>query len=551
MNQKITFDELIQSIRDALGKQKSTFDSKQKAKRSPVRTILITLLVAAIYYFMELPALNIKAGSFYTFLIVIAVVFLISNLIFGGFSFKKLSTPLIGIILFCIVFPAVLTFIAGPIFHAKTYSKLIPVEEGVFEKDVEKISFDQIPIVDRETAAIIGSKQMGVMAELVSQFEIDENYAQINIDGKPVRVSPLRYSGIIKYLQNYKNGIPNYVRVDMTKQEASVDSLDKNIMYSASDYLLREIHRHIRFQYPFDMLADTNFELDDKNHPYYVTPVLEKRILLFGGLDVKAVIVTDAHTGESNRYKVDEVPDWVDRVYPAEIIISQLDSRGLYSGGFFNSILGQKNVTQTTSGYNYLSIGHDIFLTTGVTSVKSDDSNLGFYFVNLRTKEAKFYSVPSATESAAMVSAQGKVQEKGYDATFPVVLNINDKPIYFMALKDRARTAKMFAIIDAEQYTDAYIGSSVREVLSNYLSATSTTNTLSDSSLTQTIKIASIDQAVIDGNTYLFIKAEGKDVIYSASLKTLGPSILYLSVGDSIEIMGNESEELFTILTIK
>ena len=49
---------------------------------------------------------------------------------------------------------------------------------------------------------------------------------------------------------------------------------------------------------------------------------------------------------------------------------------------------------------------------TGITSAGADDSTIGFMLVDTRTKEAKLYRQLGATETAAMVSATGKVQEK-------------------------------------------------------------------------------------------------------------------------------------------
>ncbi|NTW70848.1 MAG: hypothetical protein HGA49_01225 [Eubacteriaceae bacterium] len=310
-----------------------------------------------------------------------------------------------------------------------------------FADTVKEIGYDKVPVVDRETAAIIGERQMGSVQEVVSQFEINDNYPQINIKGVPVRVSPLSYSDIIKYIINSRNGSPYYVKVDMATQEADLIKLVNPLKYSKSDILMRDIARHIRFKYPTKMFGETNFEVDDAGNGFYITSVLTKRIGFFGGTDVKGAIVTNGSTGESTYYDVNNVPSWVDRVYPSDLIIQQLDFRGKLASGFLSSIIGQKNVTRTTQGYNYVPLNDDIYLYTGVTSIRSDSSNLGFYFVNLRTKEAKFFSVPSADEVSAMNSASGQIQEKNYTLTFPVLLNIKNRPTYLIGLNDASGLA--------------------------------------------------------------------------------------------------------------
>src|SRR5699024_7240653 len=108
-------------------------------------------------------------------------------------------------------------------------------------------------------------------------------------------------------------------------------------------------------------------------------------------------------TGEHQYYE--EVPSWVDNLYNANLIMEQYDYYGMYHNGFFNSIFGQRDVTVTTEGYNYIAIDDDVYVYTGVTSVGGDQSNVGFILTNQRTKETHFYEVAGATELSAMASA--------------------------------------------------------------------------------------------------------------------------------------------------
>jgi len=292
-----------------------------------------------VLFFLTLPALNFMAPEFYTFIITGILVYNGLNLVAGKMPIFKTGAVSAVAIALLVVAPAVLGFLSQPIFRAKAYSALIPVEDASFADTVKEITYDKVPVVDREAAAIIGSRQMGSVQEVVSQFEINDNYTQINIRNVPVRVSPLAYSDIIKYIINAKNGIPYYVKVDMATQEADLIRLVDPLKYSKSDYLMRDIYRHIRFKFPTKMFGETNFEVDDEGRGYYITSVLTRRIGFFGGTDVKGAIVTDGNTGESTYYDVSEVPAWVDRVYPADLMIQQLDYRGSYMDGFFNSII--------------------------------------------------------------------------------------------------------------------------------------------------------------------------------------------------------------------
>ncbi|ETA79772.1 hypothetical protein [Youngiibacter fragilis] len=525
-------------------------DSNRKGK-NPVFVLLIALAIMLVLFFLTLPALNFMAPEFYTFIITGILVYNGLNLVAGKMPIFKTGAVSAVAIALLVVAPAVLGFLSQPIFRAKAYSALIPVEDASFADTVKEITYDKVPVVDREAAAIIGSRQMGSVQEVVSQFEINDNYTQINIRNVPVRVSPLAYSDIIKYIINAKNGIPYYVKVDMATQEADLIRLVDPLKYSKSDYLMRDIYRHIRFKFPTKMFGETNFEVDDEGRGYYITSVLTRRIGFFGGTDVKGAIVTDGNTGESTYYDVSEVPAWVDRVYPADLMIQQLDYRGSYMDGFFNSIIGQKNVTQTTVGYNYVPLNDDIYLFTGVTSIRSDSSNLGFYFVNLRTKEAKFFSVPSADEVSAMNSATGQIQEKNYTPTFPVLLNIKDRPTYLIGLKDASGLAKMFALVDAENYQQVIVGDTVQEIIREYNLRTDTSGQPGADAKEKVIVIEAIESVVIDGNTIFFIKAQSDDLVYTGTAKALGSEIIFAKVGDTLNVFGNPRESQFDILEIR
>lgn len=523
-------------INDLFQKIDQQFTTVRKSKAW--LSFLLTIIILGIYFFFTLPSLSPQSPGLYSFLLMGLAIFTVLRLFFGpkltAGAFKR--SLLLAVIL--LVLPSLLLFFSSPVFRAGSFAKLIQVEPGVFEEDIEKITRSQVPVVDRETASIIGEKQLGSLTDLVSQFVIDEQYSQVNISGKPFRISPLRYYDIIKYITNRKDGIQYYVSVDMTSQEGKVVKLPKAVYYSPGDYLMRNIYRKIRFQYPFSILGESNFEIDDEGNAYYITPILHKTIGFLNGTDVKSVIITDANSGKSTTYPLDQVPTWVDRVYPADLIISQLDNRGLYTGGFFNSVFGQKNVTSTTEGYNYISIGEDIFLTTGVTSVRSDESNLGFYYANLRTKETKFYSLASATETAAMSSARGKVQEKEYQPTFPVLLNIQDRPVYFMSLKDQAKTAKMYAFVDAQQFTNVVVADDVASLFTAYAKVHPTRGVTSEEY--ETITIDTLKEVTLDGNTVFFITIKENDKIYYATASTLQEKVLQMKEGARLRVLSFE-----------
>jgi hypothetical protein len=425
------------------------------------------------------------------------------------------------------------------VLRASSYSKLLSLETGDFTAEVEEISYDQIPMLDADSAARLGSRKLGELSDMVSQFEILPSYTQINYQGRPVRVTSLAYGDLVKWFTNRSSGLPAYIIIDMVTQEAEVVRLDEGMKYTTAEHFSRNLYRHLRFHYPTMMFDEPVFEIDEDGTPYWVCSRIVKTIGLFGGTDVKGAVLVNAITGACSYYE--EVPSWVDRVYSADIIIDQYDYYGQYHNGFINSLFGQRDVTVTTDGYNYIAIGDDVYMYTGVTSVVSDESNIGFILSNQRTKETHFYSIAGAEEYSAMASAQSKVQQMSYVATFPLLLNIADQPTYFMALKGADGLVKMYAMVNVQRYNIVETGGTVAECEANYRKALANegligageTGLTGGELQTQSGVIAEIRTAVIDGNTHYYVRIRNGVGYLDFSAAEL-PRAVLLDVGDTI-----------------
>ena len=515
------------------------------------RIVLSAFLIFAVFYVM-LPAINLKDRTFITFLIICIGIVLVVNffsyvLAFlssigdKSVSFKDgVERPLkygLGLAAALVVLSIVATVIGIPFFNANRYRDLITITDGDFAADVAELNMSQIPVVDRDTASRLGSRKLGEMTELVSQFEIASNYTQINYKGSPYRVTPLRYADPVKWLFNMRTGLPAYITVDMVTQETNLVWLEEGMKYSPSEYFFRNIYRHLRFHYPTKIFDTVSFEIDDDGTPYWVAPTIDYRIGWWDGTDINGAVLVNAVTGESKYYPKDEVPQWIDQLYTSDLIITQLDDNGKYQNGFLNSIFGQRNVRRTTYGYNYLAINDDVYLYTGMSSVTADESNIGFVLVNLRTKETKFYTVPGATEYSAMESAQGQVQHLNYTATFPRLLNVSNRPTYFVSLKDAAGLVKMYAFVDVEQYQIVGTGQTIDEARRNYRQALNLEDAeialeSADEPVSGTIE--EIYAVVVSGNTVYYFTLTGDETIYTASI-TSNERLPFMKSGDRVK----------------
>ena len=525
--------------------------------RSILLSLLVTLIAGAVYYYVKLPALNPKSGDLYGFVFFLCLVYVLGVLLFSGGKLRQqpgeyarfikahCKVPLVIVILLALVLAA--GWLSSAVFfRAGSYSRLLVPAESDFTADVAQISFDQIPMLDKDSAERLGDRKLGELSDMVSQFEVSPAYAQINYNDRPVRVTYLEYADFFKWLSNRSEGLPAYILIDMVTQEATVVRLDEGMKYSPAEYFNRYLYRHLRFAYPTLIFDDCNFEIDESGHPWWICSVLARTIGLFGGNDVVGAVLMDAVTGECTYYPVGEVPTWVDRVYSADLLIQQYDYHGVYNQGFWNSLFGQKDCTMTTEGYNYIALEDDVWLYTGITSVTSDSSNIGFILVNQRTKEARYYPVAGATEYSARSSAEGVVQHLSYRSTFPLLLNISGEPTYFMALKDDAQLVKMYAMVNVRQYQVVATGTTVADCERNYVALLQQNGIAAESTAgqagAQTVagRIDELRSAVINGTTQYYLLVDGSWYRVSAAESE---SVVLCSPGDKVTLIVTPSDE--------
>ena len=522
-------------------------------------SIILTIVYIGISYYWQYPAINLSNWGFWFYLIEIAIVFMILYSIFtlkenirNIFNRKKYSffkyylfIPIIVVIL--IVF----NFFQGPLFASKKYYERIVVDStGVFDQEISEVDFTKLPLLDRDSTLKIGDRIMGQMSELVSQFDVSSQYTQINYNNEIIRVTPLEYNGLIKWATNRKEGIKAYITVNSTTGKANLVKLDKGMKYAPSAWFNENLYRKIQMSYPFKNIGKINFEIDNDGNPYWIASTVK-----YAGIglreEVDGVIIFNPIDGKSKYYSVKDVPTWVDHVYDAELILEQVSDWGRFKNGFFNSIFGQKEVVDTTSGYNYLAQNDDIYLYTGITSVINDESNIGFILSNMRTKETKFYGVAGAEEYSAMDSAEGQVQQMKYKSTFPLLINLNHKPTYLVSLKDNAGLVKMYGFVDVVDYQKVVVTDSSKGIevaAENYLMEIN--DDLNETgSEEKEIIIKDINSAIMDGNTYYYILDE-EGTRYRASIKIDKDKLPFLKNGDQIKALIKKEKNIVVITDV-
>lgn len=530
---------------------------------------LITLAVGGVGYYISLPPINIKSSEFWSFFAFVAVVFLVSFFFSGVLKLlknaeiepkrRKINLPQskkLRVILFSVIGVVLIGSLAifissSQMFNAKDYKKMLTVEDRDFNEDISEISLSQIPVVDKDTAIRLGSRKIGEVVELVSQFNVSDFYTQINYKSAPTRVSPLDYAGFIKWISNRSEGIPYYVKIDMATQNPELVKLEKGMKYTPGEFFSRDLMRHVRFSFPTKMFESVTFEIDDNGHPFWNVSYYDYTIGFLGGRDITGIIMVDAVTGEMKNYPVSEVPKWVDTVYNSEMLIEQADFWGAYTNGFWNSVFGQKNVVQTTDGYNYIALDDDVWMYTGITSVVDDASNIGFLLVNLRTKEARQYTMNGAEEYSAMESAEGMIQEKNYSATFPILVNIADTPAYFISLKDNAGLVKAYSFVSVTDYQIVGVADTIEGADSEYRRLLKSIGGVKEEEkpveTTKEINITveAVSSAVVNGNTVYYIKATDGN-IYTVGIG-VSPNLPFVKAGDLLKAVADTNNNIKAI----
>ena len=543
-------------------------DGKMKKKKSReaagfgkwnIIALIILLAVEALFYYFITPAINIHTTGFWVWLALTVGGLLICTMDFSAdnlvISHKKgqsqgvtKASKWFAIALgLCVAVPIIGGIASSSIFRASTYASIIEIQDGDFATDIAPSeNIYDIALMDTDSARIIGERAIGSLSDVVSQYEVSDSYSTIDYNGRPMKVATLEYAGFFKWVNNRDAGIPGYVLVDPVKNEAKYVKLDKPIKYTPSGCFGDNLYRKVQMSYPTYDFNGFYFELDNEGNPYYICPVLKPNAGLFGAKDVKGVVIFDPCTGDSEYLEVGQIPNWVDRVYDGDLACQKYNWYGNLSGGFINSIIGNKGCKVTTDDYGYKVMNGDVWVYTGVTSVNGDQSNIGFVMMNSRTGESKYYTIAGAEEHSAMESAEGQVQNLGYEASFPSLINIDGVPTYIMVLKDNAGLVKMYAMVNVEKYNIVATGTTQRETLNSYRKLMvengilSNEVVISDETPNKQITVKEIRYINMEDETYVYITAKDGSVYKQNFVDN--EALIFIEPEMKITVYYNETE---------
>ncbi|MCG8453209.1 MAG: hypothetical protein MI717_08515, partial [Spirochaetales bacterium] len=420
------------------------------------------LLLGILSYFLALPTLAFGYWGIPLILFIISALLVL----FLGLSQVGLAPHLPYIVLASVAF-LLLTLVpfltTAPMFRSGAYRELLgDVQQKEFSESVAPVDASRIRLVDQSMAAKLGDKKIGEDPALGSIAELG-TFAIQRYRGELYWVAPLVHRSFFKWI-SYREGSQGYVMVSATNPQdvrlvQSIAGENLHLRYQPQAYFGEDLKRHVYFGgHQRVGLADYSFEIDEDGQPFWVITRFEKAVG-YGGREALGTVVVNAQTGEIQDYSLSETPAWVDRIQPEAFVRDQINDWGRFGKGWWNAIFAEEGVIQLTEGTSLVhgADGHSYWY-SGLTSSGGDDSTVGFILVDTRTKEASFYRQSGATERAARRSAEGKVQEKGYVASFPVMYNVQGRPTYACALKDKTGLIKLVALVSVENFGVIGIG---------------------------------------------------------------------------------------------
>ena len=441
-----------------------------------------------------------------------------------------------GVVVLTAVVMIVIAIGGTPMFHAKAYANTFtPVQVDTHVEDIPSFEdVDKIALMDTDSARRLGDRTLGGLSEYVSQFDVSESYTTISYQGRFVKVAPLEHTSLFTAAKN--DTIPGYVIVDCLTGEANFVEVENGIKYSPSAFFSKDLVRHIRTKYLTPVLGHYyNFQLDEEGNPYWVVTTFEYATWM--GADVpNGAIVVNAVNGDMENYALDEIPAWVEQVFDGDTVKKLYNRHGDLLNGAFN--FSNEGKTQVTEDYGYVEKNGDIYIYTGVTSVVSDESNLGFIMVNSRTGECKYYPIAGAEEYSAKYAAEGVVQNYGYKASFPSLVMYDDTPTYVMVLKDSNGLVKKYAMVNMVNYTIVAVEDTLDLCKKSYVKAIGSGNVTTapenEEPVREMVTIASIDFIATGGETVVYIKGTN-GVCYKQNFAD-NEFLILLEVGQTVNV---------------
>ena len=504
-------------------------------------TILITVVTFGMYYVTNLDRNWTSAW----------VLFLVVTIAGALFATGKERT--VKVILALVALVGSVFILSAPLFNAdKKYSAV------EMDQQVEIKAFDETKTPASVPPKFARNKMKKAFGQVPNTSYYELGHLQIQkVNDKFVYIAPVEFSGLFKWWNGKTT--PGYFMMSATDSADNPKFVKTEMAYTPSSFFHKQVERHMRMKYP-DLIfyGDVQLEIDDDGHPHYIRSY-GKFITARNGFDVQGIVMVDPETGKTDQFALADIPDYIDGAVSPEAVSLQNSYFGNYIHGFWNSIVGKKDVklpsdegTEANVSPVFDENGHMYYFTDFTSPKEEVDSMLGYALTDGRTGEATYYT---GNLEESYMDSQGTLQiiekkfiEKKWSGEMPVLYNFYGEASWLTPVLDSNGFLQNYFIVSAANPEISVFANSPNEALRLYKTALqrggSTVDGSSDAPEEKTVAVVErvYKERAGDFTIVSILGEDGKNYIVSTEAV---PLAIYIEEGDKLSITYFATGELF------
>lgn len=389
-----------------------------------------------------------------------------------------------------------------------------------------------------------------------SYYELGNLQIQ-KVNGAYVYIAPVEFSGFFKWFNGKTT--PGYFTMSATDSSDNPKFIKQEMRYIPSAFLNKNLERHMRLQHPTLIFnGEPQLEIDEDGKPYYIRSYGEF-ISARNGFDVKGVVLVDAASGKTEKLVLADVPEFIDGAVSPETVSLQNSYYGNYVHGFWNSLVGKKDVkvpsdegTEANVSPIFMEDGEMYYFTDFTSPKEGVDSMLGYALTNARTGQATYYTgnlEESYMDSqGALDIIEKKFVEKEWEGEMPILYNFYGEASWLSAVLDANGFLQNYFIVSAANPEISAYGTTPNEALKLYKTAlnrggSTVDGTSNAEEAKATVEVVRVyKERVGDFTIVSFLTTTGENFIVSSEVV---PFAIYLQEGDQVAITYAKTGETF------
>jgi hypothetical protein len=480
----------------------------------------------------------------------------------------ELSSGFSGLIIaiLCIIIPiGILIFAQSDMFHSKEKLSLIGKVQEIteLEKIMAPVDPAHICLVSEDMAKVSaqnGLSKFKVAGDVIagSRYQIGEPTKQF-VSGQLWWIFPVEFQSWLKWKQDPQ--VPGYIRVSAENPYEEAQAVQYNstgdeihIEYLNSACFSHKAKRYLRNNGYFGkILMDWTFEPDDNWNPHYTVSLVERKFG-YAGYVVTHIVDLDLQTGKINKIPIEELPDWIDRVIPLNVIDYNVKRWGLFKNSTWGYNFWHKDKSQKpTEGWfmTYGQEGECLWFSGFTSQSDADQALVGFTVTSARTGQTTFFKSGGVTEIIAYKTAKSLWSNfDGYEPKELVPYNIDGILTYVIPMSYSGQY-KGVSLVSLTNINIKAKGEGFDEALENFRRALNSADANRLSPSGGELMVVSL-KGIVDrigfpivrdnGQVYPFM-LDGVDKIFQVSNGFKTPEILVIQNGDTVEITYKDTRE--------